>query len=44
MTYEELFSQIATALPETAGKLMVEKVTYIKEENKAVFFLVNAPF
>lgn len=37
MTYEELFSQIATALPETAGKLMVEKVTYIKEENKAVF-------
>ncbi len=41
MTYDELLSRISTALPETEGKLTVEKVKYNKEENKAVFSFLS---
>ena len=37
MTYDELLRAIAEELPETAGKLTVERVMYQKKENKAFF-------
>ena len=41
MTYDELLRAIAEELPETAGKLTVERVIYQKKENKAFFSFLS---
>lgn len=41
MTYDELLSAICTALPETDGKLYIEKINYCKESNHAVFSFLS---
>ncbi len=35
MTYDELLRAVSEALPETEGKLAIERVRYVKSENKA---------
>ena len=34
MTYDELLRAVSQALPETEGKLAIERVRYAKGENK----------
>lgn len=41
MTYEQLLSRISGKLPDTAGKLTIEKVHFNKETNKAVFSFLS---
>ncbi|MBQ4640573.1 MAG: PolC-type DNA polymerase III [Clostridia bacterium] len=41
MTYDELLRTIYQALPETEGKLAVERVRYVKSENKAYFSFLS---
>ena len=35
MTYDELLRAVSQALPETEGKIAIERVRYVKSENKA---------
>ena len=35
MTYEELLRAVHQALPETEGKIAIERVRFSKSENKA---------
>ena len=43
MTYDELLRNLYQALPETEGKLSIERVRFVKSENKAYFsFLSDA--
>ncbi len=41
MSYEDLIGRIAQALPETAGKLTVERVLYKKSEKRALFSFLS---
>lgn len=41
MTYDELLRAIYASLPETEGKLFVERVRYAKSENKAYFSFLS---
>ncbi len=41
MTYDELLRSIYQALPETENKLAVERVRYVKSENKAHFSFLS---
>ena len=41
MTYEELLRTIHQALPDTEGKLAVERVRFVKSENKAYFSFLS---
>ena len=41
MTYDELLRAIYQALPETENKLAVERVRYVKSENKAHFSFLS---
>ena len=41
MTYEELLQSVTQALPETEGKIAIERVRYVKSENKAFFSFLS---
>ncbi len=41
MTYDELLRAIFHALPETEGKIAIERVRYVKSENKAYFSFLS---
>ncbi|MBE5776975.1 MAG: PolC-type DNA polymerase III [Clostridiales bacterium] len=41
MTYDELLRAIAEELPETKGKLTIERIIYQKKENKAFFSFLS---
>ena len=41
MTYEELLRAVHQALPETEGKIAIERVRYVKSENKAYFSFLS---
>ncbi len=41
MTYDELLQSITRALPETEGKISIERVRYSKSENKAYFSFLS---
>ncbi len=41
MTYEELLHSVTQALPETEGKIAIERVRYVKSENKAFFSFLS---
>ena len=41
MTYEELLRAVSKALPETEGQLAIERVRFVKSENKAYFSFLS---
>ena len=41
MTYEELLRSVTQALPETEGKIAIERVRFCKSENKAYFSFLS---
>ena len=41
MTYDELLQAVHKALPETEGKIFIERVRYVKSENKAYFSFLS---
>ena len=41
MTYEELLRSVTQALPETEGKIALERVRFSKKENKAYFSFLS---
>ncbi|MBQ7655501.1 MAG: PHP domain-containing protein, partial [Clostridia bacterium] len=41
MTYEELLRSVTQALPETEGKITIERVRFCKSENKAYFSFLS---
>ena len=41
MTYDELLQAVHKALPETEGKIAIERVRYVKSENKAYFSFLS---
>ena len=41
MTYEELLRAVSKALPETEGRLAIERVRFVKSENKAYFSFLS---
>ena len=41
MTYDELLQTVHQALPEAAGKIAIERVRFVKSENKAYFSFLS---
>ena len=41
MTYDELLQAVYKALPEAEGKIAIERVRYVKSENKAYFSFLS---
>ena len=41
MTYDELIRSVNEALPETKGKITIERVRFVKSENKAYFSFLS---
>ena len=41
MTYDELLQAVYRALPETEGKIAIERVRFVKSENKAYFSFLS---